>query len=247
MSFKGSNLQEGNSLSNAEIKSILLNIYDRLTKPSTKEVGYELFLKLILKNLYSSSSISFILSQLSEFIPPLPPKEKEPCLKLLSLVFFDPVLASQNSLNKKKTIYFQYLSPVLSIIQSITKDSNNSIYASIANTYAEIVQNTMPTDILYASEELDMEEKRAYEMLQGFCIYNMKQEEKANKIIGSLCLTKLVENCPIVLQEQYMKFIWDNIITFIEIRNYAAKYELLNCLISLILGAEGLFSQYANA
>ena len=247
MSFKGSNISDGSTLSNAEIKSILLNIYDRLTKPSTKEVGYELFLKLILKNLYSPSSMSFILSQLSEFIPPLPPKEKEPCLKLLSLIFFDPISASQNSQNKKKTIYFQYISSVLSIIQSLTKDSNNTIFPSIANTYAEIVQNTMPTDIIYASEDLDMEEKRAYEMLQGFCIYNMKQEEKANRIIGSLCLTKLVENCPIVLQEQYMKFIWDNIISFIDTKNYTAKYELLNCLISLILGAEGLFAPFANS
>ena len=247
MSFKSSNISDGNSLSNAEIKSILLNIYDRLTKASTKEVGYELFLKLILKNLYSPPSISFILGQLSEFIPPLPPKEKEPCLKLLSLVFFDPISTAQNSSNKKKTIYFQYLSSVLSIIQSLTKDSNNSIFSSIANTYAEIVQNIMPTDIIYASEELDMEEKKGYEMLQGFCIYNMKQEEKANRLIGSLCLTKLVENCPIVLQEQYIKFIWDNIITFIETKNYTAKYELLNCLISLILGAEGLFSPFANA
>ena len=249
MSFKNSNISDTNVLSNSEIKSILLNIYDRLTKPSTKEVGYELFVKLILKNLYSPQSISFILSQLSEFIPSLPPKEKEPCLKLLSLVFFDPISASQNqnSQNKKKTIYFQYLSSVLSIIQSITKDSNNSIFSSIANTYAEIVQNIMPTDIIYATEELNMEEKRAYEMLQGFCIYNMKQEEKANRIIGSLCLTKLVENCPVVLQEQYMKFIWDNIINFIDTKNYSAKYELLNCLISLILGAEELFAQYANA
>ena len=247
MSFKSPNISDANTLSNTEIKSILLNIYDRLTKPSTKEVGYELFLKLILKNLYSPPSISFILGQLSEFIPPLPPKEKEPCLKLLSLVFFDPISASQNTPNKKKTIYFQYLSSVLSIIQSLTKDSNNTIFSSIANTYAEIVQNIMPTDILYASEELDMEEKRGYEMLQGFCIYNMKQEEKANRLIGSLCLTKLVENCPIVLQEQYMKFIWDNIITFIETKNYTAKYELLNCLISLILGAEGLFAPFANA
>ena len=248
MSYKSSNIQEENALSNPEIKSILLNIYDRLTKPSTKEVGYELFLKLILKNLYSPSSMSFILSQISEFIPPLPPKEKEPCLKLLSLVFFDPVQSSQNfQNNKKKTIYYQYLSSVLSIIQAITKDSNNSIFPAIANTYAEIVQNLMPTDISFASEELNMEEKRAYEMLQGFCIYNMKQEEKANRIIGSLCLTKLVENCPIVLQEHYMQFIWDNIINFIEMKNYTAKYELLNCLISLILGAEGLFAQYANS
>lgn len=247
MSFKVPNISEGNELSNPEIRSILLNIYDRLTKASTKEVGYELFLKLILKNLASPSSISYIISQLSEFIPPLSPKEKEPCLKLLSLVFFNPLQDQLNQNNKKNSIYYQFLSPILSIIQSITKDSNNIIFPQIANTYAEIVQNIMPTDISYATEELDMEEKRAYEMLQGFCIYNMKQEEKANRIIGSLCLTKLVENCPVVLQDQYMKFIWDNIMNFIDTKNYTAKYELLNCLISLILGAEGLFAQFANA
>ena len=247
MSFKVPNISEGNELSNPEIRSILLNIYDRLTKASTKEVGYELFLKLILRNLSSPSSISYIISQLGEFIPPLSPKEKEPCLKLLSLVFFNPIQDPQNQINKKNSVYYQFLSPILSIIQSITKDSNNIIFPQIANTYAEIVQNIMPTDISYATEELNMEEKRAYEMLQGFCIYNMKQEEKANRIIGSLCLTKLVENCPVVLQEQYMKFIWDNIMNFIDTKNYTAKYELLNCLISLILGAEGLFTQFANA
>lgn len=101
MSFKVPNISEGNELSNPEIRSILLNIYDRLTKPSTKEVGYELFLKLILKNLSSPSSISYIISQLSEFIPPLSPKEKEPCLKLLSLVFFNPIQDLQNQNNKK--------------------------------------------------------------------------------------------------------------------------------------------------
>ena len=241
---KDSNNSEENAFSNSEIKSILLNVYDRLTKPSTKDVGYELFLKLILKHLYNSPSINFIISQLAEFIPPLPQKEKEPTLNLLSLIFFDP-MANPN-IPKKKTIYFQYLSSMLSIIQNIIVDKNNSIFGSIANTYAEIVQNLMPTDINYALEDLDMEERKGYEILQGFCIYNMKQEEKANRIVGSLCLTKLVENCPVVLQEKYMKFIWENIISFIEMKNYTAKYELLNCLISLILGAENLFIPYAN-
>ena len=241
---KDSNNSEENAFSNSEIKSILLNVYDRLTKPSTKDVGYELFLKLILKHLYNPSSINFIISQLAEFIPPLPPKEKEPTLNLLSLIFFDP-MANPN-IPKKKTIYFQYLSSVLSIIQNIIVDKNNTIFGSIANTYAEIVQNLMPTDINYALEDLDMEERKGYEILQGFCIYNMKREEKANRIVGSLCLTKLVENCPVVLQEKYMKFIWENIISFIEMKNYTAKYELLNCLISLILGAENLFIPYAN-
>ena len=245
MSFnKDANNSDENPLTNQEIKTILLNVYERLTKPSTKEVGYDLFLKLILKHLYNPSSMSYIISQLAEFIPPLPPKEKEPTLSLLSLIFFDPMADPQSP--KKKTIYFQYLSLVLSIIQSITSDKNNSIFGQIANTYAEIVQNIMPTDINYALEDIDMEERKGYEMLQGFCIYNMKQEEKANRIVGSLCLTKLVENCPVVLQDKYMKFIWENIINFLETKNYTAKYELLNCLISLILGAENLFMPFAN-
>ena len=244
MSFKDTNNTEENSLPNNEIKTILLNVYEKLTKPSTKEVGYELFLKLILKHLYNPPSITYIISQLAEFIPPLPPKEKEPTLNLLSLIFFDPNSNPENP--KKKTIYFQYLSLVLSIIQNIISDKNNSIFGLIANTFAEIVQNIMPTDINYALEEIDIEERKAYETLQGFCLYNMKQEEKVNRIVGSLCLTKLVENCPVVLQEKYMKLIWENIIHLIEMKNYTAKYELLNCLISLILGAENLFMPFAN-
>ena len=244
MSFKDTNNTEENPLPNNEMKTILLNVYEKLTKPSTKEVGYELFLKLILKHLYNPPSIAYIISQLAEFIPPLPPKEKEPTLNLLSLIFFDPNSNPENP--KKKTIYFQYLSLVLSIIQNIISDKNNSIFGLIANTFAEIVQNIMPTDINYALEEIDIEERKAYETLQGFCLYNMKQEEKVNRIVGSLCLTKLVENCPVVLQEKYMKLIWENIIHLIEMKNYTAKYELLNCLISLILGAENLFMPFAN-
>ena len=204
-----------NQMTNAEIKSILLNIYDRVGKPSTKEVGYELFLKLILQNLYSQQSMNFIINQIGEFITSISFKEKEPCLKLLSLIFYNNNQEIEK-LYENKNIYQNYLSSVLSIIQSITKEINNPIFPSIANTYAEIVQYLLPTDISACNEELDSDTKKNYEILQGFCIYNMKQEEKANRIIGSLCLTKLVENCPIVLKENYMKFIWDNIIFFIE-------------------------------
>ena len=41
-------------------------------------------------------------------------------------------------------------------------------------------------------------------------------------------------------------FIWDNINNFIDKKNFNAKTELLNCLISLILGTENLFCPYAN-
>ena len=49
-------------ISNPELKSTLLTIYDKIGMTSTREVGYELFLDLILNNKYSSSTIIFIIS-----------------------------------------------------------------------------------------------------------------------------------------------------------------------------------------
>ena len=230
-------------MSNQEIKTSLISIYDKINKPPTKEVGYDLFLKLVHKNLYSSPQMNYIINHVSEFILPLEPKEKDPCIKLLSLIFYSPS-NEEESIDSK--IYFPYLSPVLTTLQNLIKDSNSTIFPTIANVFAEIVQNIMPTDIEASNVELDQEEKTAYEMMQGFCIYNMKYDDKSNRIVGSLCLTKLVENCPVVLQKQYMKLIWEVIMNLIDKKNFNAKYELLNCLISLILGAENLFSPYAH-
>ena len=232
-----------NSMSNQEIKTSLISIYDKIGKPPTKEVGYDLFLKLVHKNLYSSTQMNFIINHIGEFITPLTPKEKDPCMKLLSLVFYSPSNEDESFDTK---IYFQYLAPVLSIIQNLIKDTNSPIFPTISNIFAEIVQNIMPTDIEASNVDLDEDEKTAFEMLQGFCIYNMKYDDKSNRIVGSLCLTKLVENCPIVLKKQYMQLIWEVIISLIDKKNFNAKYELLNCLISLILGAENLFTPYAH-
>ena len=230
-------------MSKQEIKSSLISIYDKINKPPTKEVGYDLFLKLVHKNLYAPSQMNFIINHVSEFITPLEPKEKDPCMKLLSLIFYSPS-SEEESIDSK--IYFPYLSPVLTTLQNLIKDSNSTIFPTISNVFAEIVQNIMPTDIEASNIELEQEEKTAYEMMQGFCIYNMKYDDKSNRIVGSLCLTKLVENCPVVLQKQYMKLIWEVIMNLIDKKNFNAKYELLNCLISLILGAENLFTPYAH-
>ena len=241
-------------ISNPEIKSSLLTIYDKIGIIQSREIGYELFIDLILNNLYLSSTMNFIISQVGDFINSLSPKEKEPYLKLLSLFFYNPH-NNQNSENQNqngsniiigKNIYYIYISPVLNILQTFINEQNSILYASISNVYADIVQYTMPTDISVSTKQLDPEEKKAYDVLQGFCIYNMKYDDRSNRIVGSLCLTKLVENCPIVLQPQYTKFIWDNINNFIDKKNFNAKTELLNCLISLILGAENLFCPYAN-
>ena len=238
-------------ISNPELKSSLLTIYDKIGMIQSREIGYELYVDLIINNIYLSSAINFIINQIGDFINSLSPKEKEPYLKLLSLFFYN----NNNNQNENgnnssslinKNLYYIYLSPILNVLQTFINEQNSILYPSISNVYSDIIQYIIPTDISASTRQLNPEEKKAYDILQGFCIYNMKYDDKSNRIVGSLCLTKLVENCPIVLQPQYTKFIWDNINNFIDKKNFNAKTELLNCLISLILGSENLFCPYAN-
>jgi hypothetical protein len=244
---------DSNISSIPEIKSILLTCYDKIGISQIREEGYELFKELISTNIYNDQTINFIITQIGEFIYSLNSNEKEPYLKLVSLIFYN-----QSNLNDdekeesttniiSKDIYYPYLSPALDIFQNLITDDNSNLFNIISINFADIIQSVMPIDISASTRKLNLEEQNAYETLQGFCICNMKSDEKSKKIVGTLCLTKLVENCPIVLQPTYTKFILENINNLINKKNFNAKHELLNCLISLILGTENLFCPYANA
>ena len=224
----------------AEIKTSLNKVYDRIRIPQTKEKGQELFKIIISKNISNKTILCSIISNIQEKLSKLACLEKPPYLSLLSLFFYN------QSQSESLKLYYPYLSPILSILQSLIIDSNSEIFSQISDTFAEIVQYLMPNDISASDKDLDPEEKESYETLQSFCILNIKIEQKLNRVIGSLCLTKLVENCPFVLKSQYMKYILENIIENVSKENFNAKYELLNCLISLILGAESLFCPFAN-
>ena len=227
-------------MSFADIKTTLNKIYDYLSLKTTQEKGHELFKNLILKYINSQTLLFSLINNIQEKISNLAATEKPPYLSLLSLFFFN------QSTSDPHKLYYPFLSPVLSILQTQVVDSNNEIYAEITETFGEIVQYLMPNDISATNKEIDQEEKELYEGLQSFCIINIKIERNINRLIGSICLTKLVENCPYVLKNNYMKYILDNILDNISKNNFNAKNELLNCLISLILGAESLFCSYAK-
>jgi hypothetical protein len=166
----------------------------------------------------------FILTSIAENLSSLQKTDKKETLKLLPLIC--------NTLESVSP----FLSRILTIIQGNISDENCSIFQILASVYGEIVDATLK----------DNPSKTMYELLQGFCIYNIKQEIKANQICGALCLTALIENCPLVLEPSYMKYIWENIIHFIDKANHNAKSELLNSLISLIFAAETLFKPFAT-
>ena len=232
-----------NSKSNSafnEINQSLKKVFEYLEKENSEQLGKELFSKLIMKYISQKTLIFFIINSLEEIIKEIPISKLPKYANLLSLFF-------ENDLNSIPFgIYLSYLNPILSIIQSLINEKNINFLAKISEIYSKIVQNLMPDDIKAVNEQLNNEGKKIYEILQSFCLYNINFDKKINQIIGSLCLTKLVENCPYVLKREYMKKIIDNIMALISSENFEAKNELLNCLISLILGAENLFNPFAK-
>ena len=224
-----------------EINQSLNKIYKNLENPLTEELGKELFKKLIVKYIFQNTLIFSMINNLEEKIMEIDKKETSKYINLLSNFF-----ENDNSYDIPFGIYLSYLNPILSIIQSLIFDENIDYLSEIPEIYMKIVQNLMPDDINSSNKTLNEDEKKVYEILQNFCIFNLKFDKKINQVIGSLCLTKLVENCPYVLKKDYLKKIVDNIITQLSSENFNAKYELLNCLISLILGAENLFNPFAK-
>ena len=223
-----------------EINISLNNVYKHLNNPKTEEQGNKLFKNLISKYLFQNTLIFSIINSLEEKIMKSTSFETTKYVNLLSYFF------ERNSYNSSFQIYLSYLNPVLSIIQSLIIEKNIDFLNKIPELFTKIVHNLTPDDINASNKLLTDDEIKIYEILQNFCFYNLKFPEKINQIIGSLCLTKLVENCPYVLKNEYMKIIIDNILSLLSLEDFKAKHELLNCLISLILGAEKIFVPYAK-
>jgi len=223
-----------------EISESLNKIYKNIENQKTEEHGIELFKKLIIKNLSKKTLIFSIINNLEEKIMEMPLSDISKYLNLLS-VFFE-----HNLYNISIGIYSYYLNPILSIIQSLIIDKNIEFLPNIPEIFVKIIQNLIPDDINAKNKRLNNDEKKIYEILQNFCFFNIKIDKELNQVIGGQCLTKLIENCSFLLKDEYIKIITENIITELSNENFNAKYELLNCLISLILGVEKLFNPYAT-
>ena len=96
--------------------------------------------------------------------------------------------------------------------------------------------------------EIDINQnKQNYEICQGFCIYNMKQNDDFCQICGVLCLKELIINLNFYLNNsKYMKYLWEKLILFIENDNFSFKINLLQCFKELINKSKEKFKQYAN-
>ena len=218
-----------------QIQNNLINIINNLKNCilSQNNNKYSILLEyhnLILQNIKEPKNITFILHTISrEIYNAEKIEEKKIILELLS-EFFIPF---KN--NIKET--FPFLSRILTTIQSNIKSEIDSQFLS--EIYTKILK--------FIFIEKNIENKQNYEILQGFCIYNMKQNEECYQNCGLLCLKNLILNLDIYIKkEKYMKYMFEKIILFLENFNFYNKTILLSCLNDFILKCKESYKQYAS-
>ncbi len=214
------------------LNSIILKIKEN--DSSHSNILYIEFYNLITENITNQKNITFIFHTISRAIANSEKEEeKENLLKLLPEFF----LPFKNDLSKT----FPFLSRILTTIQSNIHSKINLEF--ISKIFKEIIQILFNDNNNIAQNQ----NKQNYEICQGFCIYNMKQNDELCQICGVLCLKELIINLNFFLQNnKYMKYLWEKLILFIENDNFGNKIFLLQCFNELIKKCKEKFKQFAN-
>ena len=222
------------NLSNLEksINNIILKIKENNSTHSN--IIYIEFYNLITENITNQKNITFIFHTISRaIVNSEKEEEKENLLKLLPEFF----LPFKNDLSKT----FPFLSRILTTIQSNIHSKINLEY--ISKIFKEILQL-----LFNINNNIEQNQnKQNYEIFQGFCIYNMKQNDELCQICGVLCLKELIINLNYFLKNnKYIKYLWEKLILFIENDNFTNKLFLLQCFNELIYKCKDKFKQFAN-
>ena len=136
------------------------------------------------------------------------------------------------------SLTYPYLSRVLTTIQSNINSNINPNF--ISEIFSKILKSIFP-------DNLESFENKSYEICQGFCIYNMKQIDINNQLVGVMCLSKLISESNYYLSiERYIKYLWERIILFCDNENFIPKNILLKCLSNFVSKCKLLFKPFIN-
>ena len=143
---------------------------------------------------------------------------------------------------KNISITFQYISYILIILEN-----NVNIFTQtfLSEIFKQIITQIFKPQHCTLREQ---QQTQNCEIFQGYCIHNMKKNNKPKQLFGINCLCILIEHLDyFVLYDKYMKYIWKHLIMFLEQNNFIYKKHLLFCLKYLIIKCGGeRFKTYAN-
>ena len=139
---------------------------------------------------------------------------------------YDLFLLLINNLSKEDII--KYLTNLLIFLQE-----NINIY-SIEIGFELILQ------------KIEIFEIKIFEILNGFCLHNMKQKEIRTQKEALLCYEKLILNYENIIKnkKEILKSFIENIIFNINIESLINRYQLLNCLNKLVCITKDKYESY---
>lgn len=226
-------------MSREELKDYILVNLTKLQSPNYHPIAVDNIKKSIERNINNENNLILILALINDKLKKEDKQNKKDYIKLLSL-FTD----CSDDINTYST---SFLAKVLTVIQSQINNENFSLFPVISHVYSQILESLfLKDDNILKNSETNQNISSIYELFQGFCIYNLKQEDKNCNIIGGICLNNLIQTCPLVLKSNYLNYIWKNIISNIEKANFPGIDEIFNSLITLIFACENGFSPYAE-
>ena len=196
---------------------------------------YYYFYELIKNNISIPNNVNAILKMLANEI-----KSKANTMvikmELMKLLprFFIPFA-------KNISITFQYISCILIILENSINIFTQTFLSEI---FKQIITLIFKPQCTLTEQQLTQN----YEIFQGYCIHNMKKNNKSKQLFGINCLCILIEYLDyFVLYDKYMKYIWEQLIMFLEQKNFIYKKHHLFCLKYLIIKCGGeRFKTYAN-
>jgi hypothetical protein len=74
----------------------------------------------------------------------------------------------------------------------------------------------------------------------------MTKNDNTSQYFGCLLLEEFIEKCPLVKEQENIDVIFKEITEYLESAKIECQYDLLNCIISLILKVEKKFKPYAK-
>lgn len=133
----------------------------------------------------------------------------------------------------------EYLPRVFNILNKKLHESEPHLNQAISDTYGAIFEKVISK--LNPSQGF----KSTQQILQG--IYtNLNDSNKNLQIATSMCLIKLIQNCPLEFLINLNNEITKNILEFLRAPHFKAQTHLLEALLSLILSIEKEFKNNVN-
>lgn len=218
------------------IKNININPFNNQQKELSENVLIDYY-NLVANHIENITMMKYLLHLISVEINNSNSLQTKNLLLSLLPEFFIPFFTVDISLT------YPYIPRILTTIQSNIQSSISPIY--IGEIFKKIIQYLFNDENGYTNIDINT---NIFETCQGFCFYNMKLKDFQNQVVGIICLNVLLTeiNYNFLNQNNFVYYILEKVLNFLENPNFVPKYYLLKYLYDLIAKFKASFKPYVN-